>query len=167
MLKFNIAAIKEGQSTLEVDVSPKDIGLEENKEFNKTIHVTHHINKVGNEVFIKADLKTAAKLQCDVCLDSFLSDIADTIQVILTSDSDLGEREEDDVYLVADTTNEIDITDSIRQSLLLDIPFKKKCSPTCKGLCSDCGANLNAGPCACVHDHRDPRWDALKEIKFE
>lgn len=166
MLKFNVAAIKDGQSTLSMAVSPKEIGLEENEEFSHIIHITHHINKVGHEVFIKADVETALSLQCDVCLDSFLSDVKITVDVILTSDSDLSERE-DDVYLVPDVTSEVDITDSIRQSLLIEIPFQKKCRPDCKGLCSTCGANLNAGECGCTHEKNDPRWDALKKLKFD
>ena len=167
MLKFNIAAIKEGQSFLDLEAKPNDIGLEEQKEFNKTIHISHHIHKVGNEVFIKANLQTTLDLRCDVCLDSFLLEVNDHVDVILTSDPDLAEQEEDDVYLVQDVTTEVDITESIQQAMLLDIPFRKKCSPTCKGLCSSCGANLNNGLCSCENDIRDSRWDALKGIKFD
>ncbi len=166
MITFNIAAITDGQSSLEADVLPEELGLGDNIEFNKTIHVVHQINKVGPEVFIKSTLQTTLNLQCDVCLDSFLYNVTDSVNVILTTDSNLAEGE-DDVYLVSDVTSEIDITESIRQSLLLDIPFKKKCSSACKGLCPTCGANLNKGPCTCKNETIDPRWEALKKVKFD
>ncbi len=167
MLKLNIAAIKEGQSVDKADVEPVDIGLQENKEFNRTVHITHRINKVGHEVFIKTLLQTTLDLECDVCLESFTLDVEENINVLLTGDPDLVEREEDDVYFVSEAATEVDITESIRQSLLLAIPFKKVCTSGCIGLCPSCGANLNNGPCSCKHDHVDPRWEALKNVKFD
>jgi len=167
VLRFALAAVKEGQSSVAADLTPKDIGLEENKEFNKTIHLAHQITKVGNEVYIQTTVQTTLDLQCDVCLDSFQFDVEDTVNVILTTDSDLAEREDDDVYLLADSTSQVDISESIRQSLLLAIPFKLICGPNCKGLCPTCGANLNNGPCGCKGDYVDPRWNSLKDIKFE
>lgn len=167
MLTFTLATIKEGQSSFTADYNPKDFGLEENKEFNKTIHLYHQINKVGNEVYIQIMIQTALDLQCDVCLDSFQLDVKDKVNIVLTTDSDLADREDDDVYLVADSTNQIDVSESIRQSLLLAVPFKQICRADCKGLCPTCGANLNNGPCRCKSDYVDPRWDSLKNIKFE
>ncbi len=167
MLKLNIAAIKEGQSVDRTDVEPFDVGLAENKEFNGTIHITHRLNKVGHEVFIKTLIQTTLDLECDVCLEPYALDVEEKVSILLTGDPDLVEREEDDVYLVSESAAEVDITESIRQSLLLTIPFKKVCKSDCLGLCPECGANLNDGPCACKRNHNDPRWEALKNIKFD
>ena len=41
----------------------------------------------------------------------------------------------------------VDITDDVRQEIMLAYPMIPVCRPDCKGLCSVCGQNLNAGPC--------------------
>ena len=41
------------------------------------------------------------------------------------------------------------------------------CKPDCAGLCSNCGANLNEGPCNCDKEDVDPRFAALRSLKNE
>jgi uncharacterized protein len=61
--------------------------------------------------------------------------------------------------------DEIDLSELLRESLLLELPMRPLCSDDCVGLCSVCGKNLNQGPCGCVHDDVDPRWAVLKDLK--
>lgn len=58
-----------------------------------------------------------------------------------------------------------DLTDNLRELILLELPMRLLCDEGCAGLCDLCGKNLNEGPCGCVHDEVDPRWEKLKEIK--
>jgi DUF177 domain-containing protein len=54
-----------------------------------------------------------------------------------------------------------------RDALALALPVQIVCSEDCAGLCSVCGENLNRSP---DHDHErepDPRWAALRELKFD
>jgi uncharacterized protein len=64
-----------------------------------------------------------------------------------------------------DEHHEIDLTEVVRQNLLLAIPQHPLCRTRCLGLCPTCGKNWNEGPCHCVHDETDPRWDALKNLR--
>ncbi|MBN1560509.1 DUF177 domain-containing protein [candidate division KSB1 bacterium] len=166
MVKLNFAAIKEGHSFLAEDVEATDIDLAEFTEFGHAVHIQHDLERVGNEVYIKTTLATKMNLICDVCLDSYSLNVQETIEIILTKDNELVERGEEDVYLVTDSTTEIDITDSLRQSLILAIPFKKTCRESCKGLCPTCGNNLNYQQCACSREKTDSRWDELRKITF-
>ena len=43
----------------------------------------------------------------------------------------------------------VDITDDVRQEIILAYPMIPICAPGCKGLCPACGWNLNQG--SCVH----------------
>ena len=45
--------------------------------------------------------------------------------------------------------SEVDITADVRQEILLSYPVKFVCKEQCKGICSQCGGDLNSGPCAC------------------
>ncbi len=52
----------------------------------------------------------------------------------------------------------IEITDDIRQEIMLAYPMKHLCREDCRGLCSCCGQNLNEGPCACPDQSDARRW---------
>jgi uncharacterized protein len=167
VLKFFLTQIKEGHSTFESRVSPSEVNLQENDEFSDPIEITHLVDKIGDEVFVKTRLQTLAVLTCDRCLDQYKMTIDEKIDAILTHDDDLAVQEEEDIILVTKSTREVDISESVRQALLLAIPFKKLCREGCKGLCPRCGANLNHTPCSCAKEKQDPRWDALRNINFE
>ncbi|HCI81461.1 MAG TPA: DUF177 domain-containing protein, partial [Ktedonobacter sp.] len=61
----------------------------------------------------------------------------------------LPKPEEEDVFLINDH-HEVDLTEAIRQQVLLDVPMVTLCKENCAGLCSQCGHDLNTGPCDCV-----------------
>jgi uncharacterized metal-binding protein YceD (DUF177 family) len=54
-----------------------------------------------------------------------------------------------DEALRIDERHTLDLTETARQYLLTALPLQSVCSPSCKGLCPNCGANLNLGPCGC------------------
>jgi len=56
------------------------------------------------------------------------------------------------------------LEDVLREQVLLATPVKLVCREDCKGLCPQCGANLNNEICNCVRPG-DPRWAALAELK--
>ena len=55
---------------------------------------------------------------------------------------------------------EVDLTDDVREELLLAFPSCFYCSPDCKGICPMCGANLNHGACSCDTREAEPEPDA-------
>ncbi len=71
-------------------------------------------------------------------------------------------------FMVSVETDEkaefVDITDEVRQSVLLALPTYPVCKSDCLGVCSQCGKNLNEGPCACSREERDERWGALDAL---
>ena len=78
-----------------------------------------------------------------------------------------GERtllEEDMGVLVVDG-RVLETTPILLEQLQLNIPMKPLCRPDCKGLCPECGADLNAGACDCVQETKDPRWAALTALR--
>ncbi|MDX1615360.1 MAG: DUF177 domain-containing protein [Candidatus Promineifilaceae bacterium] len=58
----------------------------------------------------------------------------------------------------------IDLTPLVRQLSLLEVPMQLYCQEACKGLCVECGQNLNEGQCDCVPEAIDPRMAALKNL---
>lgn len=56
------------------------------------------------------------------------------------------------------------IHEMIREQIYLALPMKFLCNAGCRGLCPNCGANLNEVECGCAIEQTDPRWAALKVI---
>ncbi|MBW3087506.1 DUF177 domain-containing protein [Bifidobacterium sp. 82T24] len=75
-----------------------------------------------------------------------------------------GEEESDDFYPLAGNNTFADIEALLRDNLVESLPLKPLCRPDCKGLCPQCGIDLNEEP-----DHRhevaDIRWSALEGLK--
>ena len=69
---------------------------------------------------------------------------------------------------------EVDLTDDVREELLLAIPSCFYCSPDCKGICPMCGTNLNHVSCTCDRDSAEPEpdpaapspWDQLDALNL-
>jgi len=165
VVKLNISSYSEGLTTEKRTIQSSDVELTD-QEFYHPIDLLFNINKVSSEVFIKAKISTKVDLVCDRCLVNYVYKLNEMVNIICTTDSNLINNDEDDIYLISEATQEINIADSIRESLILTIPQKKLCKDNCKGLCVQCGVNLNEEMCNCKSEKIDPRWEALKKIKF-
>lgn len=62
---------------------------------------------------------------------------------------------------------EVDVGEALREELLLRLPRWLLCREDCAGLCPRCGINRNLDNCDCSPVEDDPRWDALRRVKFD
>ena len=62
---------------------------------------------------------------------------------------------------------EINLSALLWQELVLSLPIKVLCSTSCKGLCHNCGQNLNQNACTCNNEVLDPRLAILRNVKIE
>jgi len=58
----------------------------------------------------------------------------------------------------------MELTDVLREQVLLDLPSQTLCATGCKGLCPVCGVNRNEQTCACTTRIPDERWAALRQL---
>lgn len=58
----------------------------------------------------------------------------------------------------------LDLSEQVWETLLLLLPQKVLCGADCLGLCPECGADLNQGPCGCSKDGKDPRLEILRSL---
>ncbi len=77
------------------------------------------------------------------------------------------ERELQGILPLAADSDCIDLTDLVRESVVLDYPRFLLCSEDCRGLCPGCGADLNEETCRCSSQAVDPRWSKLIDLKKE
>jgi len=61
---------------------------------------------------------------------------------------------------------EFDVAGYLWEQFVLAMPDRPLCDEECKGLCTECGKNLNQGSCACNRDKGDPRLAVLRNLKL-
>jgi len=121
------------------------------------------------DIRLVGDFSTQLELRCARCLDPVLRDVAGAFDLIYRprgADAGVEERsvrgaEADIAYYQGDG---LLLEDVVREQVLLAVPLKAVCSDSCKGLCPQCGRNLNTESCDC-HPAADGRWGALHEIR--
>ncbi|MES1255524.1 MAG: DUF177 domain-containing protein [Acidobacteriota bacterium] len=74
---------------------------------------------------------------------------------------------EDDLATAFYEHDQIDLGQLVREQFYLSLPMKPLCQDGCRGLCPECGVNLNRTSCACTHRWDDPRLAVLKTLKSE
>jgi uncharacterized protein len=94
------------------------------------------------------------------------TDFSTFVTMVFVSD----EATEDDdgtMYVFEPKGSELNLSNAVREEVLLAVNPFVECKPECRGLCPRCGANLNEAPCECRQDEADPRWAALRKLKSE
>lgn len=114
-------------------------------------------NSAGVLLFC-ADVDAVLQCTCAKCLKDFEYPVHLHIETKLSE----GEQDEDaDVFLLQGDYADVD--EIITTDFVLNMDQRILCSKDCKGLCEKCGADLNAGPCACK-TATDPRLAVLGQL---
>ncbi|SHE60711.1 putative metal-binding protein [Clostridium fallax] len=126
----------------------------------KPIKVIGEVRVHDSIIILKAKVNTLLELTCSRCLENFSLPIDLEVEDKFTNNTskDLG----DDVALVLGDT--LDITDTIVKNIISTLPIKRLCSENCKGLCQQCGTNLNKANCNCDNGDVDIRLAKLKDL---
>ncbi len=124
----------------------------------------------GEAIIVEFDLTGQAEMHCGRCLKAFRL----PLQVHAAEEfrrgtpppgAHPGDLQEDDGQFFAYYDGDyIDLAETVRQDVLLELPMKPLCSANCKGLCVHCGHDLNEGPCGHSEEPSDPRFEALKHF---
>ncbi len=130
----------------------------------------HGKHEIIKDIRLRGKLAGQLELQCARCLESVREDIEREFELLYRP---LGADAGRDELSVTDAEAEIGyyqgeglmLEDVLREQVLLALPLKVTCREDCKGLCPQCGKNLNQEQCSCSIEVEDPRWAALKEVR--
>jgi uncharacterized protein len=129
-----------------------------------SVHVTGRLSSAGaSRFYFSGTLEGSVGSTCRRCLTAVVAPVREDVHLLFARAGDQ-EIDDPDVYVIGDRTRELDLRPSIREQWLLAAPAFVLCGDDCKGLCVQCGADLNEGPCGC-EAARDDRWDALRNAR--
>lgn len=139
-MKIYIERIPEEGLLLEAEESPQIIDIGDAQEkFKEKIQVRIRVYKISGNLIVVGTLATHVQLVCSLCLDHFSYLIENKG---FTYDCEILGR---DI---------IDLTEPIRDDMIIGLPLRPLCREGCLGLCVRCGQNLNLGVCGCPKDDK-------------
>lgn len=100
------------------------------------------------EYFWRARLQADVRSDCRRCLTDVVRHVDEHVDVLFSDDPDAAE--DSAVYLLPPGAGVIDLGEAVREELALAVEPYPVCREDCAGLCPRCGADLNAGACACA-----------------
>ncbi len=126
------------------------------------------LSSTGRTVWLRGQVRTVAGLTCGACLSGFEQPIDVPIsEEFRRAGGASGPAQEEltseDFLVPVEPGDSIDVTEIVRQNLILALPIAPRCREECRGLCPRCGADLNRGPCACQGREIDPRLAPLRQ----
>lgn len=137
----------------------------------KTVEIDIGIQKSGEEYFCQGKVMATINMECCRCLNGFDKEVKnDTDFIICAAKTKAEEENENDVaddedYVYFSGSDiQADVSDIVRQAIILALDLKPLCAEDCKGLCPQCGINLNEQQCSCKTEKIDPRWEGLKKL---
>jgi len=165
-MKIQIGSLSEGAHQYHFEVRPADIKLGEG--FDGSVNVDATLEKTGRQFFLRARIHTTGSFACDRCTAQFALPLSPEYRMYYVPDeADAVAFDPSEVQVIPAGLPVIDLSEDVRQTVLLAVPLKLLCRPECKGLCPRCGADLNSGFCTCQVEGTDARWDGLRAIRPE
>lgn len=158
----------DGEATCHIDAAaPLGTGA----QFAGHIAGRISLRNAGQEIAARGSLCAVVLLPCSRCLREHevpiefefsetcgLTQIDEPRSYVTESDGD----EPAPIPVLDGST--VDLSELVRQLLVLNLPDRSLCSPDCKGLCAQCGADLNRTTCDCNRQATDPRLAPLAEL---
>jgi uncharacterized protein len=176
-MQFNVAQLLKAPSgssrkydiLADVNVSDEDI------ETVRPLSGSVELMRTSDGILVTGRLQTEVEMTCCRCLKPFSLAVAfdleeefypsvDVLTGAQIKREDADALEEDEATII-DEHHILDLSEVVRQNIILAAPMHPVCRPDCAGLCPQCGHNLNEGPCGCHEEFIDPRWAVLKKLQ--
>lgn len=116
------------------------------------------LSRTKEGVLAQANLHVGINDECFRCLDPVARDVEIEVQELY------GYRSQNSSEFTIGEDGILDLSPLLRAEVLIDTSHRVLCREDCKGLCANCGANLNEGDCNCRDEEIDPRMAALKKL---
>jgi len=164
MLRVDLRELARGPVETRGELKQDDPALEGmDVSLREPVVVSGRLQAIGEGRFYwQGKATTAIQGECRRCLTPVSVPLSLEIGALFTQDAEA--LDDPDSYAVAPDAMEIDVTRAVREELLLEAPRFAVCREDCKGLCPQCGKDLNAGPCGCA-PATEARWQPLQALK--
>lgn len=171
MLLLNLARIRTAEDRFD-HVYAADIFAEDRETFTvvEPVRLGFDVHKDKDRFRLAGRVQTVLEMPCGRCLEPFTTPVDAAFDLRYQPRADMAaeaeqEVQDDDFSTAFYDGEEIDLRQLMREQFYLAVPMKPLCRENCRGLCVQCGTNLNRGTCDCAVTWEDPRFAALKGLQ--
>jgi uncharacterized protein len=168
MLRVDLGRLaREGSVLVEAQV-PADDALWQGSDirWDGPVDVRLRASYAGSgEVVVRGTVKGQLEQECRRCLRPVRERFDDELTLVFVSGATGEDTDEGDAFVFDPVGGSLDLSEAVREEVLLAMNPYVVCDPECRGLCPRCGKNLNEGPCDCAEEEGDPRWETLRALK--
>lgn len=164
-MKMSLLHLPDGVHQFKEAIIGGTLGFYRSELFPNDIQISVELNKFIKNITCLIEVKTNARFQCDRCLKDFDRVIEERSELLFHIGPDKLETEEEEVILLTPEEKEIDLTSHISEMLILSVPMKILCEENCKGICPNCGSDLNTEACNCNEEVEYSRWEELRKLR--
>ncbi|MBM4467740.1 MAG: hypothetical protein FJ014_19690 [Chloroflexi bacterium] len=162
MMKFNLARLLDepagSKMSFDIDEAQQRLAEDLRVDF---VRGTVEFTRSNRGIFGKGQLHSQIQLECARCLETF----SQPLDFHLEAQFGLPPiKPQEGTTFPIGVNGILDLTEALREQILLDLPMRPLCRPDCRGLCIECGKDLNEGFCDCVEETTDTRLAGLREL---
>jgi uncharacterized protein len=152
-LIVDVARLDAGGEWYRGETSPDVLDWGESELFRPQGGIAYALfaQSLGAELLVRGEVSLRLVCVCSRCGDTIETEAADKEFVAS--------------FEINEATEFLDLTEEVREAIILALPSYPVCRETCRGLCLTCGANLNKAACTCERTGLDNRWGALDALK--
>ena len=157
-----------GSKEFSYELTPDELEITEaDLKITAPVVLKGMVENAGDVILLKAEAATEIERTCGRCLKVYTEKLnAQVVEKFYPAGAENIENDafiyENDAFIYE--SDLLDITEPVRESLLLAVPLQALCREDCRGLCPVCGADRNEGDCGCDTTSVDPRLAALKQF---
>ncbi len=158
----------EGRKELEFVINKGDFSLGRKEpviEDNMAINLILTRER-GSAIIVQGKINGNIRLKCGRCLKEYSQPVDTSFTAVYKSSGEFTNEDSESETRMYEN-NEVDFSEIIAESIILEKPMKPLCGPDCRGLCPVCGQNLNEGQCGCKREMKISPFDELDKIKFK
>jgi uncharacterized protein len=162
----------DGATTLELALQAEDLSLGRDEvEMEPALGASLRVFRAGETFTLTGQLRWTVTGECYRCLAPATAAQTVAVRLVIqrrraTADEQRAVAEDDEAALCDPGVPAFDLRPWLREIILVESPMRIACRDACRGLCPACGRDLNQGPCPCSSVPADPRWAALKDVRF-
>jgi len=125
---------------------------------------------IEGQIRVTGELHTRLEMVCARCLEPVHEDITREFDLFYRPLLSMTKEEEerlklDDTEIAFFDGEGMFLADILAEQVLLALPMKAICRSDCRGLCPQCGVNLNNEECRCESHAGDTRMAPLSRLK--
>jgi uncharacterized protein len=152
-MNIKFSPLKEGRHSFFFEGPISEISLNEPFIGNYSLHID--LEKSVHQILLFVKGTANAALICDRCSKNYRRGLDFQYEMIYLFDRNHQGLSADNITYLTPETDKIELDQDIYDFANLALPMKQLCSDDCRGMCPQCGSNLNDSQCLCAENEKE------------